>query len=72
MVRHEGGDDDAAERWDARAEVDVAVLIRRYLSDHPPPASSELAADLRLWSQNLTHDGLARLEACGGRRLRAV
>jgi len=62
----------SAEAWDGRAEVALGVFIRRLLADDPPPPGSRLAADLRLWAEQLQSDGQARLAAAGGRRLVAA
>lgn len=53
------------EEWDARAELDVAAFIARYLNEHPPPHGTRLASDLHSWSAQLRVDGLVRLQAAG-------
>lgn len=68
----DGGRSEAAARWDAQAEVDVAALILGYLAQNPPPGASEAEADFRGWAQDLQRDGQARLAELGQRRLRAV
>jgi hypothetical protein len=62
----------SGEEWDARAEYDLGVFMRRYLHDHPPSVPSALSRDFEVWSENLSHDGQARLAALGARRLRAL
>lgn len=58
--------------WDARAEVAIAVMIRRYLAENPPPRSSRVAGDLAAWAENLDLDGQARLAARGAAHLRVA
>lgn len=55
--------------WDARAEVDVGLMIGRYLAERPPPAGSAIAADLEEWGERLSRDGEARLAALQRPRL---
>ncbi len=61
-----------ADEWDARCEIDLAVIFRRYLAENPPPGRSRIADDLQEWAENLERDGTHRLEALNGRRLRAT
>lgn len=68
----DGSNTGPVEIWDARAEADVAVLIRRYLADHPAPGPSRIQDGLLDWADQLEADGQARLEAQGHRRLRAA
>jgi hypothetical protein len=60
------------EVWDARAELDVGLMMLRYLADHPAPAGTKLAADLETWGSSLARDGDERLRAAGQRRVRPV
>jgi hypothetical protein len=62
----------AADEWDARAELDVAIFIERYLAERPPPAASELEADLKRWARQLRTDGEQRLWMLGASRLTTV
>jgi len=64
--------DPTATIWDARFEVDLAVMIRRYLAEHRPPRGSAVAADAERWADNLERSGQARLDAAGARRLRGL
>jgi hypothetical protein len=56
------GADDAAEAWDAAAQMYVGLMIGRYLAEKPPPDSSRIAGSLAEWGSNLLRDGRARLE----------
>lgn len=67
----EGAGVDAVE-WDARAEVAIAVMIRRYLAENPAPRSSRVADDLAAWAETLDCDGQARLAAQGAAHLRVA
>ena len=58
--------------WEARAQVDVGVMIDRYLAEHPPPAASRGHDLLALWARRLRRAGRARLRAQGASRLRRV
>ena len=58
--------------WDARAEHDMAVMIRRYLRENHAPAGSRIAADLEQYAANLHADADARLRDIDARPLRAV
>jgi hypothetical protein len=66
------GEMEEAERWDAQAEYDIGVLIRRYLQEHPRPDGAVCAEDFRRWSEALRSDGQARLQALGDHRLRVL
>lgn len=61
-----------AERWDAQAEYDMGVFMRRYLAENPPPDEAACAEDFRRWSEDLRCDGQARLQELGVGRLRAL
>ncbi len=61
----DGGSSQALLEWESRAEMDLGVLIRRYLCEHPCPGESQVAADLGQWAAALTADGQARLEDLG-------
>lgn len=63
---------DEAIIWDARSELDVAVLIRCYLHENPPPADSAVARDWVRWAERLEADGQVRLAAAGATTLRPV
>lgn len=60
------------EQWEAQFEADLAVMLRRYLADHPAPGPSQLARDADHWASNLEHLGQERLAAAGVRRLRSA
>jgi hypothetical protein len=68
----DGGSVTSAEPWEATFEADLAVMLRRYLAENPPPAPSQLARDAENWASNLEHLGRARLAAAGARRLRSA
>lgn len=72
LVGHKGGAEIDPVVWDARAEVDISVLIRRYLAEQDPPAESLLAADLEDLAARLERDGRARLSAAGAAQLRVA
>jgi len=65
-------DRQSAIEWDARAELDVGLMIKRYLAENPPPKQSRVADDLERWAEGLEDDGRARLQAAGRRRLRSA
>jgi hypothetical protein len=58
--------------WDAQAEYDIGVMIRRYLAEHPPPAGSRSAGFLENCAEDLIVSGDARLGALGARPLAPV
>lgn len=58
--------------WDARAEVEIGVLIHAYLLNHPPPPASTTAPRLERIAIDLQECGRANLAALGARRLIAV
>ncbi len=58
--------------WEARAEQDIGIVIRRYLSEQPCPGPSGVADAFSTWSDGLVCDGQARLEELGIRRLRSA
>lgn len=66
------GDPSCGHEWDARAELEVAVLIKRYLADRPPPPGARVADDLRCWAHRLELDGRARLAELAAPRLRVA
>jgi hypothetical protein len=66
------GEASEAERWDAQAEWDVGVFMRRYLKENPPPDGAVCAEDFHRWSEDLRCDGQARLQELGAVRLRAL
>lgn len=72
MLAIDGGGDTAGEVWDARAEVDVALMIRRYLAENPAPAETRVAWDFQAWASALEHDGRVRLAELEAAALRVV
>lgn len=69
---HAAHEDAAVETWEALFERDMAIILRRYLVENPPPKSSRLAADALLWAENLELLGRVRQVAGGVRRLRVA
>jgi len=67
-----GGAAAPVERWEAQFETDLAVILRRYLAENPPPAPSRFALDAEDWATNLERLGQERLLALGARRLRTA
>jgi hypothetical protein len=72
LTTHDGGGADAAAAWDARAELDLSIMIDRYLSENPPPKASQLQLDLRELVSLLRFDGEARLAELGVPPLRVA
>lgn len=66
------GDPDEAALWDARSEIDIALLITRYLAESRPPADAVLTSQWEEWASHLLHDGRDRLAVLGRPPLRAV
>ena len=66
--------DDSAtgDEWDARAQVAVGVMLRRYLQENPPPPDATFPPDIELWASNLLRHGEARLALLGARHLTSV
>lgn len=62
--------DQAALVWQARAQVEIATLIERYLSEHPSPPTASHPAAYRRWASGLRAAGDAALARLGERRLR--
>jgi hypothetical protein len=63
----------SADEWDANMELDIAIMIRRYLNENPPPPGARLAHDAAKWATQLECAGTARAQALGQvRRLRPV
>lgn len=60
------------ETWEAQFEADLAVMLRRYLAEHPPPGPSRFAEDAENWAANLEQLGRDHLAAAGVRRLRSA
>jgi hypothetical protein len=58
--------------WDARAMADVAVLIRRYVAETPPPAGAQYAGDFLDWAERLETAGRIALRVLHTRRLRTA
>lgn len=48
--------------WQARAQVDIGVLIEKYLTEHPAPVLAAHAGLYRRWAQELVAAGEARME----------
>jgi hypothetical protein len=61
-----------AEVWDARAEHDVGLLLRRYLRENPAPSGSLVAPELAATSEDLEKSGASQLSQLGARRLRSA
>jgi hypothetical protein len=68
----DGGDSEAAERWDAQADYDLSVLLDQYLASHPHPPGSANAPLLADSARALRESGELRLAHLGQRRLRAT
>jgi hypothetical protein len=58
--------------WDARAELEVGLMISHYLQRFPAPPGSRFAEDFEAWSAALTDRGRARLAELGARPLRRL
>jgi hypothetical protein len=58
--------------WDSRAEVDIGMLILRYVHESPPPEGSVVVDSLTDWGERLLADGRRRLEDLGANPLRSV
>ena len=58
--------------WDAQAEHDIGVLIRRYLHEHPAPPGSLAAPELEAAARDLEAAGKQQLDRLAATRLRAV
>jgi hypothetical protein len=56
---------DESRAWDARAELDIGVLIHSYLVTHPAPAGSEVALALQACADGLQDAGRVRLRLFG-------
>lgn len=67
-----GADTPSPAEWDAQAEFEIGTVIAEYLTEHPPPERSQVAADLHRWASDLRADGRARLEEAARRGERAV
>lgn len=61
-----------AGEWDATLEIRISMCINAFMSDHPAPDDSVLAADAAVWAENLLRDGRARLADLAVRPLRLV
>ena len=66
------GNPDAAALWDARSEVDIALLIMRYLTEIAAPPDAVLADQWEEWADRLLRHGRGRLAVLGHPPLRAV
>ena len=53
-------------RWDAHAEIDLAIFIAQYTERKPAPDGSVVVASLGEWGLALLADGQERLEALDG------
>ena len=62
----------ATAEWEARAELDVGVLIHAYLATHPAPGESDLSQRLGGIAEDLQVAGRTRLRALGSRALVAI
>ncbi|MES2867848.1 MAG: hypothetical protein V4703_14015 [Actinomycetota bacterium] len=72
LTSHDGGGERDALIWQARAQVDIAVLIERYLIEHPPSASATDPALYRAWAAELRAAGEEDLRALGVAHLRTA
>lgn len=68
----EDSEDEVATAWDARATYDLGLLIRRYLSWHPPPEGSSYGAEYHLWASEMRELGEQELGDLGLRPFRSV
>lgn len=69
------GADDAEEsvtEWDARFELNVALLIRQLHASDPPSRPSVVSSDLLEWADLLEADGRLRLGDLGVAPLRPL
>ncbi len=62
--------EDEVARWEAQAEYDIGVLIRRYLQENAPPPESQMADELAGVARDLQDVGSAHLRRLGQDRLR--
>jgi hypothetical protein len=58
--------------WEARAELEVGVLIHSYLLTHPAPGESEMAARLQSIAEDLQTSGRMRVSRWHRRPLVAI
>lgn len=72
LTGHDGSAEVEPELWAAQAQLEIAVLILRYLAGNPPPGPSQTHRDFRRWAEDLRLDGEDLLAARGLRSLRAV
>lgn len=72
LTPHDGGSEDAIPIWEGRAQVDLAVMISRYLAEHPPPGPTPHLSHWTAWADDLRRSGEVRLEAMAARRLRSA
>ncbi len=68
-MQHETRD---AAVWDARAEVDVGVLIATYIARNPAPDVALCVDSLQERGENLVAGGQRRLNDLDARTLRAI
>lgn len=68
----EGGTEAAVIAWEGRAQINIAVLIERYLTESPPPGPTRHLAHYQAWADDLRAAGKARLEVAGARRFRVA
>jgi hypothetical protein len=54
--------------WEARFELDLSVMLRRYLAENPCPGHTPVVDDADDWATNLERHGQERLFAVAGRR----
>jgi hypothetical protein len=60
------------ESWEAHAVTDLAVILFRYVHEHPCPGSSTIALEMGEWAAHLEIAGQARRAALQVGRLRAI
>ncbi len=70
LMGHAGGGEDETRIWEARAQLDLAVLIERYLTQNPPPPTSSHPHLYRAWASELRLAGEAGLGELGAAHLR--
>jgi hypothetical protein len=72
MLKAATNDELSVAEWQARARLDIAVLIERYLTENPPPAGSRHAGLYSAWAAGLRAAGEAHLAELQAHRLRVV
>jgi hypothetical protein len=61
-----------AQVWDARAELDIGLMLRRYVAERPAPEDSRLVDDIEEWASNLAQNGRHHLGELGQAPLAVV